>query len=217
MTCFFIQFRPLYGFKQYFIYMLPKFEPMVYYFIINNFHLTSQQKAKHTMPHVCIILYVKGGYVRVILTSMRRILSTILLRHFTLFGRNSPSHIFLSAGEHCAFAQNFCSKTTVDTMDLSNMRKKYKGDEEVSGKRRINMEQFVKQLKERVTLWRCKVRNQSMGSIRSENTDQSSTCLFVTLHGCFRPWTIPSAICRAQVGQPKHNDHRGLYNAWISK
>ncbi|XP_014839405.1 PREDICTED: pyridoxine-5'-phosphate oxidase [Poecilia mexicana] len=63
---------------------------------------------------------------------MRRILSVSLLRHFSPFGRNYPSRTSLSVGARGAFALNFCSKTTSDgnTMDLSNMRKKYRGDEE---------------------------------------------------------------------------------------
>ncbi|KAM4526551.1 pyridoxine-5'-phosphate oxidase [Fundulus heteroclitus] len=63
---------------------------------------------------------------------MRRILSTSLLRHFTLFGRNPCSRIDLTVGGRSVLALRFCSKTTSDRsdMDLSNMRKKYKGDEE---------------------------------------------------------------------------------------
>ncbi|XP_043959024.1 pyridoxine-5'-phosphate oxidase [Gambusia affinis] len=63
---------------------------------------------------------------------MRRILSVSLLRDFSLFGRNYPSRISLSVGERGAFELNFCSKTISDgsTMDLSNMRKKYRGVEE---------------------------------------------------------------------------------------
>uniref|UniRef100_A0A1A7Y7E7 pyridoxal 5'-phosphate synthase n=1 Tax=Iconisemion striatum TaxID=60296 RepID=A0A1A7Y7E7_9TELE len=60
---------------------------------------------------------------------MKRILSTHLLRHFILFGRNLPSSP-LSAAEQGAFVLNFSCKASSDSMDLSNMRKKYKGDEE---------------------------------------------------------------------------------------
>ncbi|XP_047465612.1 pyridoxine-5'-phosphate oxidase [Mugil cephalus] len=64
---------------------------------------------------------------------MRRILSVDLLRHFCVFGRNPPSRATLSVGRQSVFALNVCRrKSTSDSaiMDLSNMRKKYKGDEE---------------------------------------------------------------------------------------
>ncbi|KAG7227739.1 hypothetical protein INR49_029504 [Caranx melampygus] len=60
---------------------------------------------------------------------MRRILSANLSRYISLFGRNLPSRASLTP---CAFAPYFCTKSTTgnSSMDLSNMRKKYKGDEE---------------------------------------------------------------------------------------
>ncbi|KAM9716893.1 pyridoxine-5'-phosphate oxidase isoform 1-T1 [Menidia menidia] len=63
---------------------------------------------------------------------MRRILSATLLRHFSLFGRNLPSQVSLTVGGQSVFSLDFCRKSTTDSnnMDLSNMRKKYKGDEE---------------------------------------------------------------------------------------
>ncbi|XP_037319421.1 pyridoxine-5'-phosphate oxidase [Pungitius pungitius] len=55
---------------------------------------------------------------------MRRILSTSLLGLTRVFGRNRPSR--------ASFPVNFCRKSSTErpTMDLSDMRKKYKGDEE---------------------------------------------------------------------------------------
>lgn len=66
---------------------------------------------------------------------MRRILSTAVLRHIGLLGTIPPSHASLTAGQQRVFALNFYRKSTIDgtTMDLSDMRKKYKGDEDVSG------------------------------------------------------------------------------------
>lgn len=57
------------------------------------------------------------------LTSMRRTLG--LLGLIRVFGRNPSSR--------ASFALNFCRKSSSErpTMDLSDMRKKYKGDEEV--------------------------------------------------------------------------------------
>lgn len=68
---------------------------------------------------------------------MRRILSTDLLRHLRLFSRNLSPQISLPAVKRGAFALNLSRKSTTDSasMDLSNMRKKYKGDEEVSSSR----------------------------------------------------------------------------------
>ncbi|KAF3853930.1 hypothetical protein F7725_014618 [Dissostichus mawsoni] len=63
---------------------------------------------------------------------MRRILSAnLLLRQSSLFLRNPRSHASLTAGQQRVCARNFCWKSSsADTnMDLSNMRKKYKGDE----------------------------------------------------------------------------------------
>ncbi|XP_037547179.1 pyridoxine-5'-phosphate oxidase [Nematolebias whitei] len=63
---------------------------------------------------------------------MRRILSTII-RHFGLLDRNLPSsHNCQSVGERSVVGLNFCSKKASERsrMDLSNMRKKYKADEE---------------------------------------------------------------------------------------
>uniref|UniRef100_A0A1A8JR40 pyridoxal 5'-phosphate synthase n=1 Tax=Nothobranchius kuhntae TaxID=321403 RepID=A0A1A8JR40_NOTKU len=61
---------------------------------------------------------------------MRRILSTNLLRRFIFFDRNLPFSSPLSAVKQGAFVLNLCRKASSDSMDLSNMRKKYKGDEE---------------------------------------------------------------------------------------
>ncbi|KAI3364924.1 hypothetical protein L3Q82_001104 [Scortum barcoo] len=63
---------------------------------------------------------------------MRRTLSTTLLRSIGVFVRNPPSNASLTAARKGVFAQNFCRKSTTDrtSMDLSDMRKKYKGDEE---------------------------------------------------------------------------------------
>ncbi|XP_068592941.1 pyridoxine-5'-phosphate oxidase [Cebidichthys violaceus] len=64
------------------------------------------------------------GDVSVSLTSMRHTLSASLLGLIRVFGRNPPSRAW--------FALNFCRKSSSErtNMDLSNMRKKYKGDEE---------------------------------------------------------------------------------------
>ncbi|XP_042254150.1 pyridoxine-5'-phosphate oxidase [Thunnus albacares] len=71
-------------------------------------------------------------YVSTNLTSMRRILSKDLLRHTSLFGRYLPSQTSLTFGRQSDFALKFTRKATSDrtSMDLSDMRKKYKGDEE---------------------------------------------------------------------------------------
>ncbi|XP_039992216.1 pyridoxine-5'-phosphate oxidase isoform X2 [Xiphias gladius] len=63
---------------------------------------------------------------------MRRILSANLLRYFSLFGSNPPCRVPLTAGQQAAFAPHLCRKSTTrgPSMDLSDMRKKYKGDEE---------------------------------------------------------------------------------------
>ncbi|XP_041829914.1 pyridoxine-5'-phosphate oxidase [Melanotaenia boesemani] len=63
---------------------------------------------------------------------MRRILSTNLLRHLSLFGGSLPAPISLTVGKHYIFPMAFCRKSTTDStdMDLSSMRKKYKGDED---------------------------------------------------------------------------------------
>lgn len=133
LTCVFFSFSLLYAFKPHFIYVLLKlglktfFFKYPHYFTKNECCLSTKAARLHNP--------LRKGYVRVVLTSMRRILSVSLLRHFSLFGRNHPSRISLSVGERGAFARNFCSKTISDgsTMDLSNMRKKYRGEQEVSG------------------------------------------------------------------------------------
>ncbi|KAF6727206.1 Pyridoxine-5'-phosphate oxidase [Oryzias melastigma] len=63
---------------------------------------------------------------------MRRILSAKLLNHFSLLGKNRPFQDCPTAWKQNTFAVNFCRKSTTDesSMDLSNMRKKYRGDEE---------------------------------------------------------------------------------------
>ncbi|XP_060884429.1 pyridoxine-5'-phosphate oxidase [Labrus mixtus] len=65
-------------------------------------------------------------------TSMRRKLSVDLLRCIGVFSGIPPSHASLTAGNKNVFLQSFSRKSTSDgsTMDLSDMRKKYKGDEE---------------------------------------------------------------------------------------
>nr|XP_020505468.1 pyridoxine-5'-phosphate oxidase isoform X1 [Labrus bergylta] len=65
-------------------------------------------------------------------TSMRRILRVDLLRCIGVFSGNPPSHASLTAVHKNAFLQSFSRKSTSDssTMDLSDMRKKYKADEE---------------------------------------------------------------------------------------
>lgn len=74
------------------------------------------------------------GYVSVSLTSMRRILSTNLFRHIDIFDTSPPPHASSTVGRLSAFTLNFYRKSTSDrtNMDLSDMRKKYKCDEEVS-------------------------------------------------------------------------------------
>lgn len=71
----------------------------------------------------------------ILTSSMRRTLSTNILRHFGLLDRNLPSsHNSLSVGVRRVLGLNFCSKKTSESsrMDLSNMRKNYKADAEVS-------------------------------------------------------------------------------------
>ncbi|XP_029312228.1 pyridoxine-5'-phosphate oxidase [Cottoperca gobio] len=73
------------------------------------------------------------SYVSVSLTSMRRILSAhLLLRQISLFGGNPLSHASLTASQQRVCALNFCRKSSSEptNMDLSDMRKKYKGDED---------------------------------------------------------------------------------------
>ncbi|XP_069560679.1 pyridoxine-5'-phosphate oxidase [Brachyistius frenatus] len=61
---------------------------------------------------------------------MRRILSATLSRYSCLFGGNLPSRG--SPAVRRVVTLNFCRKSTSDgaSMDLSDMRRKYKGDEE---------------------------------------------------------------------------------------
>ncbi|KAM6897471.1 pyridoxine-5'-phosphate oxidase [Xenentodon cancila] len=63
---------------------------------------------------------------------MRRILSTNVLRRFSVFGRNRRAHVSLAPGYRGVSALNLYRRCTTGSasMDLSNMRKKYKGDEE---------------------------------------------------------------------------------------
>uniref|UniRef100_A0A3P9BL47 pyridoxal 5'-phosphate synthase n=1 Tax=Maylandia zebra TaxID=106582 RepID=A0A3P9BL47_9CICH len=56
---------------------------------------------------------------------MRRILSTIILRHICFIGGNLPSRATRIVGLPRVFTSKYCSGTS---MDLSNMRKRYKGD-----------------------------------------------------------------------------------------
>ncbi|XP_042371185.1 pyridoxine-5'-phosphate oxidase-like, partial [Plectropomus leopardus] len=74
-------------------------------------------------------------YVSVsLITSMRRILSVnfLLKWQIGLFARNPPVHASVTAGQHRVCALNLCRKSSSEraNMDLSDMRKKYKGDEE---------------------------------------------------------------------------------------
>ncbi|XP_053270293.1 pyridoxine-5'-phosphate oxidase [Pleuronectes platessa] len=63
---------------------------------------------------------------------MRRVHSPTLFSWIGLFCRNRPCPVRVAADQRGACAARFCSKTSTDTsiMDLSDMRKKYKGDEE---------------------------------------------------------------------------------------
>uniref|UniRef100_A0A3Q4AAR7 pyridoxal 5'-phosphate synthase n=1 Tax=Mola mola TaxID=94237 RepID=A0A3Q4AAR7_MOLML len=63
---------------------------------------------------------------------MRRILSANLFRHIALFDLSRPTHASVTVGRLGVCALHFYRKSTSDrtTMDLSDMRKKYKGDEE---------------------------------------------------------------------------------------
>ena len=92
------------------------------------------------------------------MTSMRRILSTKSLKLIGVFGRNPPSHACLTVGQSVC-ALNFSRKLTSDgtNMDLSNMRKKYKGDEEVRGVQRTVVTCVRGKYKEKYALIRCLV------------------------------------------------------------
>lgn len=63
---------------------------------------------------------------------MRRILSSDLFRTVCLFGKNLHLYSSLKVCKRGVYPQTFCTQSTSHTtaMDLSNMRKKYKGDEE---------------------------------------------------------------------------------------
>ncbi|KAA8581217.1 hypothetical protein FQN60_002798 [Etheostoma spectabile] len=65
---------------------------------------------------------------------MRRILSANFLRQIGLFRKNPPCRGSLTAGQRRGCALSFCRKSSSDltNMDLSNMRKKYKGDEDAN-------------------------------------------------------------------------------------
>lgn len=65
---------------------------------------------------------------------MRRILSAFVIRHFSVFGKCRRSRDPRTVGRKGVFVLNYCHTPTTDrvSMDLSDMRKKYKGDEEVS-------------------------------------------------------------------------------------
>uniref|UniRef100_A0A669BYJ6 pyridoxal 5'-phosphate synthase n=1 Tax=Oreochromis niloticus TaxID=8128 RepID=A0A669BYJ6_ORENI len=56
---------------------------------------------------------------------MRRILSTIVLRHICFIGGNLPCRATRIVGLPRVFTSKYCSGTS---MDLSNMRKRYRGD-----------------------------------------------------------------------------------------
>lgn len=64
---------------------------------------------------------------------MWRMLSTNSLRSFSVFGRNLPSLVSLTVSQQRALTLSLCSKSTSGSrsMDLSDMRKKYKAEEEV--------------------------------------------------------------------------------------
>ncbi|KAJ0016112.1 hypothetical protein NQD34_014402 [Periophthalmus magnuspinnatus] len=63
---------------------------------------------------------------------MRRTLSSNLLRTICLFGKNLSLYGSLTVRNSRVYLQAFCTESTLHStdMDLSNMRKKYKGDEE---------------------------------------------------------------------------------------
>lgn len=73
-------------------------------------------------------------YVSVSLTSMTRILSTDLPGFTSLFGRNPASLVSAAVVQQTRFTLHFCRKSTSDSrsMDLSDMRKKYKAAGEAS-------------------------------------------------------------------------------------
>ncbi|XP_058477781.1 pyridoxine-5'-phosphate oxidase [Solea solea] len=65
------------------------------------------------------------------LTSMRRILNTYVVRYITLFGRDPAARISRTIAQRCVLAPRFCRRCmSSTTMDLSDMRKGYKGREE---------------------------------------------------------------------------------------
>uniref|UniRef100_A0A4W5JAT1 pyridoxal 5'-phosphate synthase n=1 Tax=Hucho hucho TaxID=62062 RepID=A0A4W5JAT1_9TELE len=63
---------------------------------------------------------------------MRRIPICSTLKNISEIGRYFHPHASLTACRRALFSQSFCTKSTSDStaMDLSGMRKKYKGDEE---------------------------------------------------------------------------------------
>ena len=65
---------------------------------------------------------------------MRRTLSGVLLRRIALFDLSRPTNASVTLGRVGVLSLHFNRKSTTDrsAMDLSSMRKKYKGDEEVS-------------------------------------------------------------------------------------
>lgn len=72
--------------------------------------------------------------VSISFTSMRRILSGTVLRNIGLFNSNLSSSVTSSVARLSVFEPHSHRKLTSErtNMDLSDMRKKYKGDEEVS-------------------------------------------------------------------------------------
>lgn len=72
--------------------------------------------------------------VSISFTSMRRTLSGTVLRNIGLFNSNLPCLVTSSVARLRVFGPHSHRKLTSDrtNMDLSDMRKKYKGDEEVS-------------------------------------------------------------------------------------
>lgn len=102
----------------------------------DNISVTWIGYEKNLKPLTWRLFYVRGlrSYVSVSLTSMRRILSTNLLGSISLFGKDPVCFASATAGQQTTFTPNFCRRSTIDnrSMDLSDMRKKYKAQEEAS-------------------------------------------------------------------------------------
>lgn len=126
--------------------------------VVNLKIVESVCKNKKNAKSYCFAFLRNGGYVRVDLTSsMRRILSANLLRrHCRLLGRNLPSHSSLSVGKRSVLGLKFCSEKASESsrMDLSNMRKTYKGDAEVRNMQSFKLHWIVQ---DHLTCWSCNV------------------------------------------------------------